>query len=92
MGAAARLLMSLKREVVGVALDARAPVAGASDAAIQGSLGDDAVGASSACGDILPDHVAIVAETELLLAVAYDGTVGGASGVTGSATASRGGG
>jgi hypothetical protein len=78
--------MFLKREVVGVALGARAPA----DAAVQGALRDDAVGAGGAGGDVLPDYIAVVAETELFLAVAYDGTVGGAGGV--STTASRGGG
>jgi len=57
--------------------DARAPVAWASDPAVEGALGDDSVDASSASGNLLPDHVAVVAETELLLAVAHNGAVAG---------------
>ena len=42
------------------------------------ALGDLAVGALGACGDRLPDDLAVVAETELGLAVANDGAVVGA--------------
>lgn len=54
-------------------------VARASEAAVERALGDNTVDAGSASGDILPDHVAVVAETKLLLAVANDSAVGGAS-------------
>jgi hypothetical protein len=48
----------------------------ATDPAVDGALGNDAVDTGCASGDVLPDHAAVVAETELLLAVAHNGARG----------------
>jgi hypothetical protein len=48
----------------------------ATDPAVDGALGNDTVDTGCASGDVLPDHAAVVAETELLLAVAHDGAGG----------------
>jgi hypothetical protein len=59
-------------------LGPEAPVAWAGNPAVQGALRDDTVYASSASSNVLPDYIAVVAETELLLAVTHDSTVAGA--------------
>ena len=58
--------------------DARAAVAWANHAAVEAALGDDTVDTGSASGNLLPDHIAVVAKAELLLAVADNSAVGGA--------------
>jgi hypothetical protein len=50
--------------------DAETAIAWAGNAAVERSLGDDTVDTSGARGDVLPDDVAVVAETELLFTVA----------------------
>jgi len=52
---------------------------GTSHAAVVSALGDAAVDTSGTSGNCLPDHVAVVAETELVGAVAHDCAVGGTS-------------
>jgi hypothetical protein len=48
----------------------------ATNAAVDGALGNDTVDTGCASGNVLPDHAAVVAEAELLLAVAHDGARG----------------
>jgi hypothetical protein len=50
----------------------------AANTAVDGTLGNDSVDTGCASGNVLPDHAAVVAETELLLAVAHNRAVGGA--------------
>ena len=58
--------------------DAWAGILRARNAAVVSALADNTVAACSAGSNILPDHVAVVAKTELRLAIADDGAVGSA--------------
>jgi hypothetical protein len=60
-----------------------------SHSTLKAALGDDTIDTSSARSDVLPNDLAVVAETELLLAVAHDGTVAGASASSAASTRGR---